>query len=67
MPGKECPCRGCVDRDEACHGRCERYQGWKTDFETAKHNFEMANIRSSLSKGMMKHIYRRMKEGRLRK
>lgn len=22
------PCKGCVDRHEGCHGRCEEYQEW---------------------------------------
>lgn len=25
----KCPCKGCPDRHEACHDRCERYKGWK--------------------------------------
>ena len=23
-----CPCRGCPDRSEGCHGRCERYRAY---------------------------------------
>ena len=28
MPGpdKKMPCKGCEDRNEACHGRCEAYR-----------------------------------------
>ena len=24
-----CPCQGCTDRHEACHGSCQRYGEWK--------------------------------------
>lgn len=24
-----CPCQGCTDRHEACHGSCPRYGEWK--------------------------------------
>ena len=23
-----CPCMGCTEREEGCHGRCGRYQEW---------------------------------------
>ena len=23
------PCKDCIDRDERCHGTCERYLDWK--------------------------------------
>ena len=23
-----CPCKGCEERHEGCHGRCEEYQEW---------------------------------------
>lgn len=26
LDGKKSPCKGCEDRHEACHGKCERYQ-----------------------------------------
>lgn len=25
------PCRGCDDRYEGCHGKCERYIQWKAE------------------------------------
>jgi hypothetical protein len=25
------PCKGCTDRHEACHDRCELYQAWRAD------------------------------------
>ena len=67
MPGKECPCRDCIERKLGCHGHCDRYQTWKANFESAKHDFAMANIRADIPKGMMKYLHRRMKEGRMRK
>ena len=26
---KDCPCKGCQDRTEGCHSRCERYKECK--------------------------------------
>ncbi len=26
---KGCPCRGCLERHEACHDTCEKYRTWK--------------------------------------
>ena len=28
-----CPCRGCEERQEACHGHCERYKEWKEELD----------------------------------
>lgn len=25
----KCPCRGCENRSETCHGTCEGYKKWK--------------------------------------
>lgn len=27
------PCYRCEDRDESCHGRCDRYLDWKKEHE----------------------------------
>jgi hypothetical protein len=64
MSLKDCPCRGCTERILLCHGRCDRYQKWKAEYETAKQNFESANIRPDFPKGMLRYVYQRMKEGR---
>lgn len=26
----ECPCKGCIERNAECHGRCVRYAEWDT-------------------------------------
>ena len=65
MPGKQCPCRGCTERILLCHGRCEKYQTWKKEYENAK-----TAARSEVPdfpRAMMKHAWKRMKEGRIRK
>lgn len=47
---RECPCRDCPDRKMGCHARCERYQGWKKDYEEYKEGkpdeFLLTNIKA---------------------
>ena len=31
-----CPCKGCQDRHEACHGQCDRYQVWKAEIDAQR-------------------------------
>ena len=40
----KCPCRGCEERYEACHDRCEKYKEWKVEHEAARkwlHDMEL--------------------------
>lgn len=30
------PCKGCADRAEGCHDRCDRYLYWKKELKKAK-------------------------------
>lgn len=30
------PCKDCKDRTEKCHGKCERYRGWKEENEKVR-------------------------------
>ena len=32
-----CPCKGCKDREQGCHGRCERYSAWQERNAKVKH------------------------------
>jgi hypothetical protein len=50
-----------------CHGRCERYQSWKTEYETAKDAFILANQRPDLPRSALRRWYQIIKEGRRRK
>lgn len=67
MPAKDCPCRGCLERCEACHGSCERYQTWKKEYEQVKETYRMEHQRPPFPNALVKYVYRRMKEGRMRK
>lgn len=60
MDAKICPCRGCTDRMLLCHGRCERYQTWKTEYENAKEEKRSAEAWRELSREMKRHIWRKM-------
>lgn len=67
MAHNSCPCRGCEDRDETCHGICERYKTWRDEREKAKEEYAKKHVYPELSKRTMMYIYKRMKEGRTRK
>ena len=58
-----CPCRGCTERMLMCHGRCERYQTWKTEYETGKEQFIMTHQRSDFPREMMRHLHMLIKRG----
>ena len=30
------PCLGCADRVPGCHGKCEKYQGWRAEVMKAR-------------------------------
>ena len=30
------PCKDCADRQDGCHGRCDRYKEYKQEHEAAK-------------------------------
>lgn len=32
------PCKDCTDRHDGCHGKCERYQAFRTEIEERKPN-----------------------------
>ena len=67
MSASGCPCRGCNERILLCHGRCERYQTWKTEYENSKADYAREHPKIDFPRGMLKYVYRRMKEGRTRK
>lgn len=48
-----------------CHGQCERYQTWKKDFEDLKKSNQVETY--GFPPAVMRHVWRRMKEGRMRK
>ena len=31
-----CPCKGCQERTDTCHGTCEKYKSWKAEHEKKK-------------------------------
>jgi len=31
-----CPCKGCLEREIGCHGKCERYSVWKEEWNSKK-------------------------------
>lgn len=33
---KKCQCKGCEERSEACHDRCEKYKAWKEERDEVK-------------------------------
>ena len=43
-----------------CHGRCERYQTWKTEYESAKEEKRSRETWKELSRSMKRHIWRKM-------
>lgn len=57
MAGK-CPCRGCEERILLCHGRCERYQQWKNEYEE-NNRTDYRNM-PDVSREMKRHIWRKM-------
>jgi hypothetical protein len=61
MAGK-CPCRGCTERILLCHGRCERYQEWKKEYE--KNNRIDYREYPDIPREIKRHIWRKMKRGR---
>ena len=52
----KCPCRGCTERILLCHGRCEKYQNWKKEYEESKTDFRDM---PDMSKAMKRHIWRK--------
>lgn len=55
MAGK-CPCRDCTERILLCHGRCERYQAWKKEYESGKVDYRE---KPDLSRALLKNIWRK--------
>lgn len=31
-----CPCRDCTDRQCGCHSHCEKYKGWRKEYDERK-------------------------------
>ena len=62
MPGKQCPCRDCKERELMCHGRCEKYQTWKTEYEAVKE--QNREFIPEFTKEMRRYVWRMMKGGR---
>lgn len=46
-----CPCRDCSERQCGCHAKCEKYKGWRKEFDDQK----KANLQC-------KNEYRRLNE-----
>ena len=57
---RDCPCRECADRMLLCHGRCERYQTWKTEYENEQAEKRSAATWKELSREMKRLLWRRM-------
>lgn len=57
MAGK-CPCRGCTERILLCHGRCERYQKWKQEYEENRTDYRDV---PDLPRAIKRYIYRKWK------
>ena len=38
-----CPCKDCPDRDEGCHGKCERYKAYADWRKTLKPEYSVAD------------------------
>ncbi len=65
----DCPCKGCPERHEACHGHCERYKTWvqpimedrkrREIFQTIKQNLD-----DPQQKAMRKRLNERKRHGR---
>lgn len=41
------PCKGCTDRYEACHGKCERYLSWKKRHDALREKIRRAKYPDS--------------------
>ena len=61
------PCKGCKERKEGCHSRCDHYKDWKDDLEQEKANKnKVMSIESSFAKiyeSRTKAEFRRHKKG----
>ena len=59
---KDCPCLNCGDRFIGCHGKCEKYKGWRAEYDEEKaeqikrHNLEYSLDR--YTKDVRHRIYR---------
>ena len=42
LPG--CPCRGCGERQEACHSSCEAYAEWKAENDAVREARTQENL-----------------------
>ena len=58
-----CPCKGCEDRFEACHDKCEMYKMWKAEHEASKKYVHEKNMAMICTFAMKAHD-RKLKRGR---
>ena len=58
----DCPCKGCDERHEACHDRCERYRAWQATVakrnEARRAAYENADL---LSDAQKRNIWRKQR------
>ena len=57
------PCKDCFDRKLLCHGRCERYQKFKTELaERAEAKRKKDAATPELCRDVVRQIWRDMKK-----
>ena len=59
----KCPCKGCEERHEACHDRCEYYKQWKVEHEASKKYTQEKNM-ALICRYAMKMHDQKLKRGR---
>ena len=59
MNGIKAPCKNCPDRELGCHGKCEKYQEYRTkvnEYNKKKHDAEFKAYLGTLSLHRPKYV-----------
>ena len=58
------PCKGCLDRDAGCHGRCELYLSWQAEHNRDKAARYAAKYADSMANAYAKETHARLRKAR---
>ena len=52
-----CPCMGCTDRHQGCHGKCDKYKEWRAKMDKLMKARQDARV-DTMSEARAKKIWR---------
>ena len=58
------PCKDCPDRYSGCHSKCERYIGWRKEFDEQKAAITHTRILQGQADARKKEVMRKMQNKR---